>query len=243
MQPAHGFKRKRASARVDLAPLERHHVAISQHHAQRAHVRTHGAVAVAARTGGVARRHAAQAGRGLRGIRWEKLGGRGVELFEHPQVLIHPTRAGNGFICQVLAQLRQDDAGLHREVERAVPTAACAQAAVHVGQVHHVPTVRHRARGQARASPLHGHGGAGSRQLGENRGDLILSRRKRDALRLALGARFVTAVLVIIRTKRLYLLHARLIPRSFAFISVECIQQLCLNPGRRAHARRIMSST
>ena len=87
-------------------------IAIGQRDVKARNVRTHGAVSVATGAGSVARRHTAQAGRCLGGIGRKELLGGFLEFLVSLKRSLVPICGRKHLLAQLLAQLRQHDAGL-----------------------------------------------------------------------------------------------------------------------------------
>ena len=173
--PRLGHKPQRAAVRPRLTAVQRHNVAVGQHHAQGAHVWTHRPVAVAARTGGVAGHHAADAGARLGGVRGEELLGTSIELVKRGEALLVPAVRGHGLVRERLAQVREHHARLHAQAVGAVLATAQAEDRVHAAQVEHVTALGHGARGKARARALHRDGRAARMQLAQHVSHLVLA--------------------------------------------------------------------
>lgn len=110
----------------------------------------HGAVGVAAGTGGVTCRHAAQTGRRLGGIGGKELLGNLLELLVGLKRCLVPTSGRQHLLAQLLAQLREHNARLHAQQKLALFIAAKAQIAIHTGSIEDMPAVGHGARRQGR---------------------------------------------------------------------------------------------
>ena len=99
-------------------------VAIGQHDMKARDVRAHGAVSVATGAGSVACRHAAQTGRCLGGVGGKELLGGFLELLVGLKRCLVPAGSRQHFLAQLLAQLRQHDAGRHTQKKAALLIAA-----------------------------------------------------------------------------------------------------------------------
>ena len=97
---------QRAALRAHVASAQRQRLPAHEHHAQSAHVRTHGTVPVTTRTGCIACGHAAQTGGRLRGIRGEELLGAGVERLKRRARSVIPAMGGQALRMQVTTQFR-----------------------------------------------------------------------------------------------------------------------------------------
>ena len=72
---------------------------------------------------------------------------------------------GDGLVGKMFAQLGEDHAGLHAQVEHARIVATKAQVGACAREVHNVSTGGHGATGKTGAAALHGNGRAGGVQL------------------------------------------------------------------------------
>ena len=195
-----GRERELATTGANSTATKGEHIAIRQNHAQGLDVRTHGTIAIAPRTGRVARRHTAQAGGGLGGVGGEHLlGSLGKRLRSGLRGLVPPVE-GEAFCAQVFAQLREDDAGLHAHAERPRAIVSEAEHTVHARKVEDVAAVGHRACGKTRSGALDGHGDATLMQLAQDRTDLVLALRERDGLRESRAARLIVQIVLMLGT-------------------------------------------
>lgn len=108
----------------NLATVKLEQVAIGQHDMKARDVRAHGAVSVATGAGSVACRHTTQAGRCLGGIGRKELLGSFLELLVGLKRCLVPAGSRQHFLAQLLAQLRQHDAGRHTQKKAALLIAA-----------------------------------------------------------------------------------------------------------------------
>ena len=123
----HRDERKATTLCKNLAAVKLEQVAIGQHDMKARDVRAHGAVSVATGAGSVACRHAAQAGRCLGGIGRKELLGGFLELLVGLKRCLVPAGSRQHFLAQLLAQLRQHDAGRHTQKKAALLIAANAR--------------------------------------------------------------------------------------------------------------------
>ena len=157
-------------------------------------MRTHGAIGIAAGTGGVARRHTAQAGRCLGGVGGKELLGGSLELLVCPKRRLVPTACQHRLFAQLFAQLRQHDARLHAQQKPALVIAAKTEVAIHARGVEDMPAMRHGAGSEARSGTLDGHRNTVDMELPQDSAHLVFRCRKRNARSLARRARLVAAV-------------------------------------------------
>ncbi len=91
-----------ACVSVRLTSMKFEQIAIRQCHVKPRNVRAHGAVGVAAGTGGIARRHTAQAGRCLGGIGGKELLGSCLELLIGLKRCLIPASGRQCLLAQLL---------------------------------------------------------------------------------------------------------------------------------------------
>ena len=178
-----------------LAAPKLKQIAISQHDVESRDMWAHGAVGVAAGTGGVTCRHAAQTGRRLGGIGGKELLGSLLELLVGLKRCLVPTSGRQHLLAQLLAQLRERNARLHAQQKLALFIAAKAQIAIHTGSIEDMPAVGHGAGGKAGSGALNRYRNTLGMELFQNGTDLVFRCRKRDARGLARCARFIAAIL------------------------------------------------
>ena len=143
-----------------LATAQRQGVTVSKGHAQSRDMAAHRAVGVAACARCIACRHAAQAGRSLGWIGGEELLGAGIELVECQKARGVPSVRGDGLVGKMFAQLGEDHAGLHAQVEHACIVTTKAQVGACAREVHNVSAAGHGATGKTGAAALHSDGRA-----------------------------------------------------------------------------------
>ena len=160
-----GFKRETAAVAAYLAAAQRQGVTVGKCYAQSRDMAAHGAVSVAACARCIACRHAAQAGRSLGWIGGEELLGAGIELVECQKARGVPSVRGDGLVGKMFAQLGEDHAGLHAQVEHARIVATKTRVGACAREVHNVSAVGYGATGKAGAAALHGDGRAGRIQF------------------------------------------------------------------------------
>ena len=90
-------------------------VTVGQRDVKARDMRAHGAISVATGAGSVACRHTAQAGRCLGGIGRKELLGGFLEFLVSLKRSLVPTCGRKYLLAQLLAQLRQHDAGLNTQ--------------------------------------------------------------------------------------------------------------------------------
>ena len=178
-----------------LAALKLKQIAISQRDVESRDMWAHGAVGVAASTGGVTCRHAAQTGRCLGGIGGKKLLGGLLELLVDLKRCLVPTSGRQHLLAQLLAQFRKHNARLHAQQKLALFIAAKAQVAIHAGSIENVTAMRHGAGGKTGPGALNRHRDTLGMELFQNGADLVLHCRKRDARGLARCARLIATIL------------------------------------------------
>ena len=178
-----------------LAALKLKQIAISQRDVESRDMWAHGAVGVAAGTGGVTCRHAAQTGRRLGGIGGKELLGSLLKLIVGLKRCLVPTSGRQHLLAQLLAQLREHNARLHAQQKLALFIAAKAQVAIHTGSIEDMPAVGHGTGGKAGSGALNRYRDTLGMELFQNGTDLVFRRRKRDARCFARCARFIAAIL------------------------------------------------
>ncbi len=187
-------ERQVACVSVRLTSMKLKQVAVRQCHVKPRNVRAHGAVGVTAGTGGIARRHAAQAGRCLGGIGGKELLRSCLELLIGLKRYLIPVSGRQCLLTQLLAQLRKHDARLHAQQKTASLVAAKTQVAIHTRSVEDVAAVGHGTGSQTGPSTLDRYRNMLGMELSQNGADFVLRCRKRDARRLARCARFIATI-------------------------------------------------
>ena len=161
----------------------------------------HGPVQIAARSRGVARRHAADGRRRLGRVGGEKLLGRVFQRFKRGQRLLVPARGLEPARRNHFSEVEQHDARLYGDKKAAILFAK-RQDPVHAAQVEHVPSVRHGGSGQTGARALHGHRRARRVQRAQNVGDVGLAAGKGNGVSCAGSARFIAQIVGKLRRHR-----------------------------------------
>ena len=187
-------ERQVACVSVRLTSMKLKQVAVRQCHVKPRNVRAHGAVGVTAGTRGIARRHAAQAGRCLGGIGGKELLRSCLELLIGLKRYLIPVSGRQCLLTQLLAQLRKHDARLHAQQKTASLVAAKTQVAIHTRSVEDVAAVGHGTGSQTGPSTLDRYRNMLGMELSQNGADFVLRCRKRDARRLARCARFIATI-------------------------------------------------
>ena len=183
-----------ACVSVRLTSMELKQIAIRQCHVKPRNVRAHGAIGVTAGTGGIACRHATQAGRCLGGIGGKELLGSCLELLIGLKRCLIPASGRQCLLTQLLAQLREHDARFHAQQKTALLVAAKTQVAIHTRSIENMAAVGHGAGGKTGPSTLDRYRDMLGMELPQNGADLVLRCRKRDARRLARCARFIATI-------------------------------------------------
>ena len=120
----HRDEREATTLRKDLAATKLEQVTIGQCDMKARDMRTHGAVSIATSARSVACRHTAQAGRCLGGISGKELFGGFLKLLVGLKRCLVPAGSRQHLLAQLLAQLRQHDAGLYTQKKAALLIAA-----------------------------------------------------------------------------------------------------------------------